>query len=75
MSEKNIKAAGKNVAAKEILVGKKNDKKLLIFICIFTLFLPMSVSAYQITGVDLHCEAAMLISLDTDDILFEQNAE
>ena len=35
MSEKNIKAAGKNVAAKEILSRKKNDKKLLIFICIF----------------------------------------
>ena len=35
MSEKNIKAAGKNVAAKGILSGKKNDKKLLIFICIF----------------------------------------
>lgn len=43
MSEKNIKAAGESVAAKANLKEKKNDKKLLIFICIF-------MSAVIITG-------------------------
>lgn len=61
-------------------IGDNSMKKrifslILIFICLFTLILPMSVSAYQITGVDLHCEAAMLISLDTGDVLFEKNAD
>ena len=48
---------------------------ILILICLFSFFLPLNVSAYQISGVDLHCEAAMLISMDTGDILFEKNAD
>ena len=47
---------------------------ILIFACLFAFLLPMSVSAYQITGVDLHCEAAMLVSLDTGDVLFQKNS-
>ena len=47
----------------------------LIFTVIFSLFLPTKVSAYQISGVDLHCESAILASLDTGDILFEKNTQ
>ncbi len=48
---------------------------ILITFCLLSVLLPLNVSAYQISGVDLHCEAAMLISLDTGDILFEKNAD
>ncbi|MBR6743404.1 MAG: D-alanyl-D-alanine carboxypeptidase [Clostridia bacterium] len=48
---------------------------ILIFIIVFSLFSPTTASAYQITGVDLHCEAAMLVSLDTGDVLFTKNAQ
>lgn len=48
----------------------------IIFICFFmflTVFCPITASAYEVTGVELTAKAGMLISLDTDEILFEKN--
>ncbi|MBR6573330.1 MAG: D-alanyl-D-alanine carboxypeptidase [Clostridia bacterium] len=50
-------------------------KKLIALILIFLLTFSVPASAYQISGFDLHCEAAMLISLDTGDVLFSKNAD
>lgn len=48
---------------------------ILIFASLCLMVLPLRANAYQISGVDLHCEAAMLVSLDTGDVLFEKNAD
>jgi len=48
----------------------------IIFICfltILTVFCPITASAYEVTGVDISAKAGMLISLDTEEILFEKN--
>ena len=48
----------------------------IIFICfltILTVFTPLTASAYEVTGIDISAKAGMLISLDTDEILFEKN--
>ena len=50
-------------------------KKLIALILIFLLIFSIPASAYQISGFELHCEAAMLISLDTGDVLFSKNAD
>lgn len=55
-------------------------KKLfsIIFICFFTflsVFAPISASAYEFTGLELTAKAGMLISLDTEEILFEKNID
>lgn len=53
-----------------------------IFSIIFTLFLtitciftPINASAYEVTGVEKFEKAGMLISLDTDEILYENNID
>ncbi len=53
-------------------------KKLSIYILTFLLIistLSCSVSAYQITGFELNAKTAMLVSLDTGDVLYSKNAE
>ena len=43
---------------------------------ILTLFLtPFSVSAYEVTGVEITSKAGMLVSLDTGDVLYENNID
>jgi len=53
-----------------------------IFLIFFTFFLivisfcaPVSVSAYEVTEFNITAKAGMLISLDTNEILFEKNID
>lgn len=52
-------------------------KLFLIFFSIITVmltvFAPMSVSAYEVTGFDISAKAGMLVSLDTGKVLYENN--
>jgi D-alanyl-D-alanine carboxypeptidase len=50
-------------------------KKLFALILIFLLVFSIPANAYQISGFELHCEAAVLISLDTGDVLYSKNAD
>lgn len=53
-------------------------KKLFIFILTFLLIistLSCNAFAYQISGFELDAHTALLISLDTDEVLFSQNAD
>ena len=53
-------------------------KKLSIFILTFLLIistLSCNAFAYQISGFELDAHTALLISLDTDEVLFSQNAD
>ncbi len=50
-------------------------KKFFALVLIFLFSFSIPVGAYQITGYELGCEAAMLISMDTDDVLYEKNAD
>ena len=48
----------------------------IIFICFFTFLCvlsPITASAYEVTGLDITAKAGMLISLDTEEILYENN--
>ncbi len=50
----------------------------IIFICFFAflyIFTPINASAYEATGLDITAKAGMLISLDTDEILYENNID
>lgn len=48
-------------------------KKIVALILMLLLVFSFSANAYQITGYELHCDAAMLISMDTGDILYSKN--
>lgn len=52
-------------------------KKLFsIFLIICMLFVPvLTVNAYEPSGITITANAAMLVSLDTDEVLFEKNAD
>ncbi len=50
-------------------------KKIFAIILILLLLFSVPVQAYQISGFELHSEAALLISLDTGDVLYSKNAE
>ena len=55
-------------------------KKLfsIIFVCFFTflyILTPINASAYEVTGFDMTAKAGMLISLDTEEILYENNID
>ena len=52
-------------------------KKLicLIFSCIFVLCSAVTAAAYEPTGVEISAKAGMLVSLDTGEILYENNAD
>lgn len=50
----------------------------IIFICFFTfltVFTPITASAYEPTGIEISATAGMLISLDTEEILYEKNID
>lgn len=50
----------------------------IIFIAFFmflNIFSPLTALAYEATGVELTANAAMLVSLDTDEILYEKNID
>lgn len=51
---------------------KKVFCALLIICLIFTPVL--TVSAYEPTGIEISASAAMLVSMDTDEVLYEKNA-
>jgi len=51
-------------------------KKIFSVILILCLILaPIKASAYEITGFDIMAKSAMLMSMDTGEILFEKNAD
>ncbi len=55
---------------------KKFCKFIISFILIFAIFCcAVSVSAFNISGFELNAEGAMLLSLDTDEILYSKNAD
>lgn len=56
-------------------MSKRVYKYIITFILIFAIFSSNIVSAFQISGFQLNAKAAMLISLDTDQILHEKNAD
>ena len=55
----------------EIAMKKKIVAIILILLFVFS----VPASAYQITGYELHSDAALLVSLDTDDVLYSHNAD
>ena len=46
-----------------------------IFLCFACLLAPVNVSAYEATSVEKYEKAGMLISLDTEEILYENNID
>ena len=46
-----------------------------VFLTISCFILPFNVSAYEVTNVDRYENAGMLISLDTGEILYENNID
>ena len=57
-------------------MNKKFFKFIISFILIFAIFCcTVSVSAFQISGFELNAKGAMLISLDTDEVLYSKNAD
>jgi len=54
---------------------KKLYKYIITFILIFAIFSSNIVSAFQISGFELNARAAMLISLDTNQIMYEKDAD
>ncbi len=44
-------------------------------ILILSVFSPLTASAYEVTGVEISAKAGLLISLDTDEILYENNID
>ena len=54
---------------------KKLYKYIITFILIFAIFSSNIVSAFQISGFELNAKAAMLISLDTNQIMYEKDAD
>ncbi len=47
---------------------------IILIICLFTIP-TLTVSAYEPTGFDITANAAMLVSLDTDEVLYSKNAD
>lgn len=48
-------------------------KKIFALILVFIFAFSFPASAYQINEYELHCDAAMVISLDTGDVLYAKN--
>lgn len=48
-------------------------KKIVALIFVFIFAFSFPASAYQINEYELHCDAAMVISLDTGDVLYAKN--
>ncbi len=47
----------------------------VFFLIICSVFTPITANAYEVTGFEISAKAGMLISLDTDEILFEKNID
>ncbi len=45
------------------------------FFCFLSSFTAISASAYEVTGFDITAKAGMLVSLDTDKVLYENNID
>lgn len=46
------------------------------FLCICLIFAPvLTVNAYEPSGIEITANAALLVSLDTDEVLYEKNAD
>ena len=57
-------------------MNKKFFKFIISFILIFAIFCcSISATAFQISGFELNAEGAMLLSLDTDEVIFSKNAD
>ncbi len=54
---------------------KRTYKYIITFILIFAIFSSNVVSAFQISGFEVSAKAALLISLDTDQVMHEKNAD
>ena len=51
-------------------------KIFCVFLIICLLFSPiLTVNAYEPTGIEITADAVMLVSLDTDEVIFEKNAD
>ena len=50
-------------------------KKIFPIILIFILLFSINCSAYEISGFDVHAETALLLSLDTDEVIYSKNAD
>ena len=57
-------------------MAKKIFSAFFIFLLVFsTVFTPITAHAYEPIGIDLTAKAGLLISMDTDEILFEKNID
>lgn len=55
---------------------KKLFSIIFTFILVFSVLLtPFTASAYEITGFDITAKAGMLVSMDTDEILYSNNID
>lgn len=54
---------------------KKTFKYIITFLLIFSTLSCVPVSAFQFNEFELNAKAAILLSLDTDDVLYSQNAD
>lgn len=48
---------------------------LTVFLCFSVLLTPLSVSAYEVSGIDITAKAGMLVSMDTGEILYSNNID
>ena len=57
-------------------MSKKFFKFIISFILLFAIFCcTISATAFQISGFELNAEGAMLVSLDTGEVLYSKNAD
>ena len=81
MSLDSIAVLGGNIRLKIGLKGCFRDEKRVkyiffaFFLTITCIFTPINASAYEVTGVEKYEKAGMLISLDTEEILYENNID
>ena len=47
----------------------------ICFLILISVFAPISASAYEVTSFDITAEAGMLVSMDTNEVLWEKNAD
>ena len=44
-----------------------------VFLCLICIFTPVTASAYEVTSFEITAKAGMLASIDTGEILYENN--
>lgn len=55
---------------------KKVFSIIFTFVLAFSVILtPLTASAYEVTGIDITAKAGMLVSMDTDEILYSNNID